>query len=389
MKRFAALALTLLLCLLPACTGLGVPDPTVTAMPASTPSPTTTVTPTPALVPSPTILPTHDAYIPDVVTIDDEPAFNSARDLFEDATYVYTLSPWYFDETGETEEGHNTLYRIRKVDGVADAIAQDVCGLTMSGGKLYYSTGEMAEYKIIFNSVYCFDTATGETSLVFHSKDDIYHIVVYDGRIYYSADPDPKMDREFYSDLFSRNMDGGNRKLVVEEPDSFCIYRNTLYYMSGAYGVDGTPIFQCDLSGRHIRQIVEWAETYYWDFEVCNGKLIYATYSYDNDYDVLILQDLDTGEQTVYPGYSDFALLGQYVVVLGDALDAIDIRTGQIYRLAPYDKAWGEYYTRLYSGDGCVYIRVDDEDGGFTLHRLTIEDGSANIALVAQTGGTR
>lgn len=388
MKRFAALALTLLLCLLPACTGLGVPDPTVTAMPASTPSPTTTVTPTPALVPSPTILPTHDAYIPDVVTIDDEPAFNSARDLFEDATYVYTLSPWYFDDTSENDEGHNTLYRIRKADGNAVAIEQDVCGLTMSGGKLYYSTGEMAEYKIIFNSVYCFDTATGETSLVFHGKDDIYNIVVYDGRIYYSADPEPEMEREFYSDLFSRNMDGGNRKLVVEEPDSFCIYRDTLYYMSGAYG-DGTPIFQCDSNGGHVREIVDWVSGA-WYFETCDNMLIYSSYTDEiNTIISLILHNLDTGEQTVYPGYSDFALLGQYVVVLGDALDAIDIRTGQIYRLAPYDKAWGEYYTRLYSGDGCVYIRVDDEDGGFTLHRLTIEDGSANIALVAQTGGTR
>lgn len=393
MKRFAALALILLLCLLSACSDLAIPEaaeppstshssaPTGSAASAATLTPLPTRNPTPSLTPQPTAV--YDTDIPEVVIIDDEPAINSGYDLYEDGEYIYTTSPWYY-ETPESVIAHKDLYRISKTDDSATRIAQDVGCFTLSDGKVYYVTGEAGVYQMLNDTVYSYDTATEKTLRIFHGKDHLYSIAVYEGRIYFTADPHPELEYEFYSDLFSRNLDGSDRELVVEEPSSFCIYCGSIYYMSGGYG-DGTPFFQCALNGSDTHEIVEWASGA-WRFEICSGKLLFSCFTDESsNVTALIVQSLKTGAQTVYPGYTDFALLGQYVVTPDeDTLDAIDIRTGQTYHLAATEDIPSGY---LYSGDGCVYISEEGENGSFALYRLTIENGCTNITFVAQVGG--
>lgn len=364
MKRLWMIPFVLLLAL-SACAG---PEPSPDATPAITPTATVAPAVTPVPQPSETDVRTD---IPAVEPAAADTAVNSGRTLVEDANSVYYLSPWY-DEAGVSRNG---LYRIGRTDGSAVLIAQDVSCLALYEGKVCYATGEMVEYNIVYNTVYRYDPVSGSVAQLFQCDKNIYKLAVYEAQIYYSADPEPESDQTFDSSLYRCGMDGGDEVLLAENAHIFGIEGDQIFFTSGSLG-DGTPVFACSLDGTNAREIVPW--TYWENFEVHGGTLYYI-----GEGDSLTLYDISSGAQTPLSGYYNFALLGQYVVAQGDALDAYDTRTGEIYRLLDMDAYWEDGWTYLHTGDGDVYLSAESDDGAFVLYRLVIEDGRASLAPIA------
>lgn len=360
MKRFLSLLLAIFVILaLTACSNPG----------AST-SPTLTPTATDSAVPETSGV-DYSTEIPDVSMEGVSIAPFSNRSLYEDADSIYFLSPWYLDGSGVD---HNGLYRFSKADGSATLIAQDVACMAMSGGSVYFASGQMGEYEVVCGSVSQYDTATGVTTLLFTHTQNIYGLVVVDGQIYYTADQTPDVPDALATSLFTCAADGSAETLIADSAYSFCIDGSSFYYMPFGEG-EGGPIMKSGLDGSNPAQVVAKASLYH--FEISGGTLIYTKKS-------LTQRDLFSGNETELPDYDDFALLGQFIVLQGEALDARDLTTGSSYRLEDLYTYWMYGWTNLHTGDGNAYLSAETDDGSFELYRIDIANGDAVLTLVGQ-----
>ena len=363
MKRFVSLTLILLLmtAALGACTG----------NPDASPTPSPTPTASPSAAPETSGI-TYSTDIPDVSAEVIDAALCSRRVLYEDADNIYFQSPWYADGLGIDRNG---LYCFGKADGSIALIAEDVSCITLSDGDIYYASGEFGEYEVVYNTVSRYDTETSAVTAMFTHTQGIYGLAVFGGQFYYTADVTPDADDDFTTGLYRCAPDGSEETLIAEDAYSFCINENGIWYMPYGSG-NGAPIFKCGLDGSSAAQVVEDASLYH--FEVSGDMLIYTATT-------LMLRSLFSGVQTTLPDYDDFALLGQYIVLQGEALDAYDAAESKTYRLAELDQYWALGWTHLHTGSGCAYLSAEMDGGSFALYRIDIADGETSLTLVGQS----
>jgi len=361
MKRFLSLLLVLLLIFaLGACSK--------SSDPSSTPSSTPTVSPSSAPETSGA---SYSTGIPDVSLANVRIAPFSNRSLYEDSGSIYFLSPWYLNASGVDCNG---LYRFSKADGSAELIARNVSCMAMSEGSVYYASGEMGEYEVVCDTVSRFDPATGETAAMFTLARNIRGLAVADGQFYYTADPTPDVQDKLATDLYRCAPDGSEETLIADGGYTFSIDGSSIYYMPYGEG-DGGPIMKCGIDGSNPAKVVEEASLYH--FEISNGTLIYTRKT-------LTLRSLFSGSETTLPDYDDFALLGQFILLQGEALDARDLSTGSAYRLEELYAYWMYGWTYLHTGDGNAYLSAETDDGSFELYRIDIAGGDTALTLVGQ-----
>jgi hypothetical protein len=219
-----------------------------------------------------------------------------------------------------------------------------------------------------------YDPQTGTTEDIYNIKNFVYDIAVYKDIIYFRYVTDMR-NENLPTDLWAVNLDGSGAKCVRKDIDSFCIYKDTIYYMS--YDMwKPTTLYKCALDGSGKQKVLDKV---YPQFQINNGKL------YCVNADTIL--DLDTGTKTPVSmsGDDGFTFWGKYILYIernyqgAPELYAFDFTAGKTY----YIMDFGEYNAYLITAlSKNAYIDLID-NGGTYLSKITIKKGKASLSKVA------
>lgn len=183
--------------------------------------------------------------------LDSEPCLYSSQ--FKD--YIYYIH--YSKETA------STLYKV-SIDGTDQKQVKNepILPCSKSGTKLYY-TGVTKDH-----SIYCLDTSTDTSTLVYNGNS--YNPIIV-GSYAFIMDPDNN-----YS-LARIDLSSGEKKIISSDRlDCFNVYGNTIYYQKSSTTDPG--LYRIDLDGNNAEKIIDGI------YNTINitSRYVYF-YSYKND----------------------------------------------------------------------------------------------------------
>ncbi len=334
------LLLIILILALAACSSPA--DAALTPVPSSTPAPTATPTPGP--------LP--DTDIPDV-RFDTGDYASTENELSEDDKYVY-----YGDLLCASKENNRTTRIL--------SIYRD---WTLCNGMICYAkyAGTDSDGG---DAITEYDPQTGKTKDIYKAKGAICNIIIYKGLIYFTI----VNNGHHTEDIWAVKLDGSGAKRVTKDEgtiiDSFCIYKDAIYYTSSE------SLYKCTLDGSGNQKLFDNAWT---RFQIYNGKLSFHAQHINK------MLDLNTGAEItvdIPDTYYSSVLWGQYILYINDTkLYAFDYNTGKTY----YMMDLGGYDAELISAQsGSADIRLWGRDGNH-LSRIIIKDGKASLSDIIYT----
>lgn len=318
----------------------------------------------PSCSPAPMLVPSTN--IPHVETGGAELAANPDVSVYEDDKYIYCADSKFYCISKATN-------KVNEVSGKC------MLGVTLCNGKAYYvDYVDSGAAGIEKETVMRYDPQSGKAEEVFSVNSMINDMTIYKDMVYitYAAD---QSDSKSAVGLYAVNLNGGGSKLIKKNVDTFCIYKDAIYYtVPSASGLwDRTSLYKCGLDGSGNTKFLD---NVYPDIQISNGKL-YSSYS-DT------VTDLDTGTSTpvsMTDNDGGFAFLGNYLLYITGNYGEIDpkllafnVNTGETYYLIDL----GDYNAYMLSSvSGSAYVGLIDENGTH-LSRVTIKGGMASISEV-------
>lgn len=374
MKKLLLLILALLIplaaCAAPTDAGQS-PPPTqsVSASPTASPSPLPSPTPesTPAFVP--------DTDIPDIVWDNKKLVSSDSREDYFDKNNRYFLSS---DDYGASD---NYLYCQNKSGG-SKQISKDYCsGFALYHGVLYFIEYSYIDEEVskISNAIFSYDTATGERIKLKTLKNKIHDIFCYKGKLYftYETSYDEEAEEQI-TDLYTLNPDGSGYKKIKDKVSSFCIYKNTIYYVISPFD-EGNSLCKCTLDGKGSEVIIECAD---WLFKIYKDKLFYCEINELQEYNDYVM-DLVTGQKHEIGETMTSTIAGQYVFFMPyDETDtdsyicAYDFESGKTYKCLKLSDPEHNLLTFWNQ----VELYKPDFDSGYY---IVIKDGKASLEEIS------
>lgn len=367
MKKYI-LFLIILILILTSCAS--VPTVTVTILPSVTTTPTEQSVMPPVIPPQteastskePSVL-VPDTDKTDIFKSTGEFIANSNYTLYEDEKYIFYLNQ------NDTKDRY--LYRIAKHTGDVVQITDKDCScFTVNNGIVYYT--ELSEpNEGYWNVIKSYNPSTNKKRTVKKFNYSIASMAAYNNKIYFSYFP--KNSEASVSNLYVMDFDGTGMKEIKVNVNTFCIYRDDIYYTGCDYS-DGAPLRKCNFDGNDNKEIKDWIDGY---FDIGDNRLFYESG----------FIDLANGE-SLDMVYDKFAPLGQYLIYNDYTwkvdkgicyFHLYDFNSKETVNLIQIEVVSGH---SLHPTKDNVYFSITNNDNSFDLYRLIIENGKASIKLI-------